>query len=79
MRFAGMVPEIADRFAGSDWVTAVTGAPILVGALGWVDCTISQAITSGDHTIFIGDVVEAGANATGEPLLYFNRQWRSLA
>ena len=79
MRFAGMVPEIADRFAGSDWVTAVTGAPILVDALGWVDCTIAQAITSGDHTIFIGDVVEAGSNATGEPLLYFNRRWRSLA
>ena len=79
MRFAGMVPEVADRFAGSEWVTDITGAPVLVGALGWVDCTVAQAITSGDHTIFIGDVVGAGANATGEPLLYFDRRWRSLA
>lgn len=31
MRFAGLQPEITDRFAGIEWFTAQSGAPILPG------------------------------------------------
>jgi flavin reductase (DIM6/NTAB) family NADH-FMN oxidoreductase RutF len=74
--FAGMYPEIEDRFAEINVQTAVTGCPILSDAMGWVDCTIAQQIPAGDHTIFVGKVEAAGNYVSdGEPLLYYNRQW----
>lgn len=37
-----------------------TGSPILDGAPGWVDCEVRQAVETGGHTFFIGEVVDAG-------------------
>lgn len=79
MRFAGMVPEMEDRFSGIDVFSAVTGAPLFTGVLGWLDCRLQAAHDGGDHTIFVGDVVAANAAEAGEPILYYNRQWRQLA
>lgn len=78
MRFAGMIPENGDRFAGIDFTTAVTGCAILPGVLGWLDCTLRHAYDGDDHTIFVGEVQAAGSQAGG-PLLYFNRHWRQLS
>jgi flavin reductase (DIM6/NTAB) family NADH-FMN oxidoreductase RutF len=79
MRFAGMIPGIEDRFADIDCKTAVTGSPILVDCLAWVDCRIYQQYDGGDHTIFVGEVV-AGEAQQGhiDPLLYYSRAWRFL-
>jgi len=78
MRFAGMVPEQADRFAGIEVQKAVTGAPIFPAALAWLDCALHTAHDSGDHTIFVGDVMAAYAATEGSPLLYYHRSWRQL-
>jgi len=37
-----------------------TGAPVLDQAVAWLDCTVSQAVDVGDHTLFIGQIVDAG-------------------
>jgi flavin reductase (DIM6/NTAB) family NADH-FMN oxidoreductase RutF len=37
-----------------------TGAPILDQATAYVDCEVRQAIDVGDHTFFLGEVVDAG-------------------
>lgn len=79
MRFAGKVPEGEDRFAGIDFFAAATGSPILPDVLGWLDCRVSAAFDGGDHTIFVGDVMATDAVEQGEPILYYNRQWRRLA
>lgn len=73
--FAGMYPEIEDRFAQHTWETAVTSSPVLKDALGWVDCKIAHAYPAGDHTIFVGEVMAGNAAQMGAPLLYFNREW----
>ena len=78
MRFAGMIPEIEDRFAGLNVTTAVTGAPILADAMAWLDCRVANAHDSGDHTIFVGEVMATKSGDIGEPLLYYHRQWRQL-
>lgn len=78
MRFAGMVPELEDRFAGVETFTAATGSPIIGGALAWVDCRVHQAYDGDDHTIFVGEVLASGATDSMTPLLYYNRQWRAL-
>jgi len=79
MRFAGLKPEIVDRFAGIADTSVVTCSPILPGALGWVDCKLRHAYEGGDHTIFVGEVVAGGTNEKDDPLLYYNRAWCELA
>ena len=80
MRFAGMLPEQEDRFAGLAMTTAQTGAPLLPGTLGWLDCRLSATHDGGDHSIFVGDVVAAwGQEDDAAPILYYHRRWRALA
>lgn len=41
----------------------VTGAPILDQAPAYLDCEVRQAVDTGGHTFFIGEVVDAGFQA----------------
>jgi flavin reductase (DIM6/NTAB) family NADH-FMN oxidoreductase RutF len=38
----------------------VTGAPVLAQAVGYVECDVRQTVEIGDHTLFLGEVVNAG-------------------
>ena len=38
----------------------VTGAPILDQAVAFLDCEVRQTVELGDHTLFLGEVVDAG-------------------
>ncbi len=77
-RFAGML-GVDDRFAGVTVETAETGCALLPGAVGWVDCTMWQAVDAGDHSIFIGEVKAAKVNPATAPLLYHSRSWGKFA
>ena len=61
---------LRDKFAGLAYSDRATGAPVLEAALAWADCRVTQALAAGDHTIFIGEVVEADARE-GRPLVYY--------
>jgi flavin reductase (DIM6/NTAB) family NADH-FMN oxidoreductase RutF len=37
-----------------------TGAPILEHALAYVECEVRHTVDVGDHTLFVGEVVDAG-------------------
>jgi flavin reductase (DIM6/NTAB) family NADH-FMN oxidoreductase RutF len=39
-----------------------TGAPVFDEALAWLDCKVRQSIDFGTHTLFVGEVVDAGVN-----------------
>lgn len=81
--FAGLIPEVEDRFTTGSWETAATGSPTLADAMMWLDCAVIHAYEGGDHTIFVGEVVAVGVpQMTAEqklPLLYHNRRWGSFA
>lgn len=55
-----------------------SGMPVLAGAMAWIVCSLHNSIEQGDHTIIIGEVVEAGSREDGEPLLYYRRAYRSV-
>lgn len=55
-----------------------TGMPILQGTVAFFDCSVVMACESGDHSIFIGDVLAAGADPGKEPLLFHNRHYRDM-
>ena len=68
-----------NRFAAGRWTTAATGAPILVDAVAWLDCTIASRHPAGSHTIYVGAVqASAVPRPDGAPLLYWNRDYRRL-
>jgi flavin reductase (DIM6/NTAB) family NADH-FMN oxidoreductase RutF len=79
LRFAGQLREVGDRFQGIATTTAATGAPLLPGTLGWVDCRVWAMHAGGDHTIFVGEVLDAGIDRTAAPLLYHSRAWGQFA
>jgi flavin reductase (DIM6/NTAB) family NADH-FMN oxidoreductase RutF len=48
----------------------VSKTPVLAEAIGWVECRTVASLPSGDHTLFLGEIVEAGMeNAEGQPLM----------
>ncbi len=69
-----------NKFELGDWSAAVTGAPILENALGWLDCSIHSTHQAGTHTLFIGKVEACNLVRPNEaPLVYWNRDYRDLA
>jgi 3-hydroxy-9,10-secoandrosta-1,3,5(10)-triene-9,17-dione monooxygenase reductase component len=75
----GMASKGADKFAGVDWSLSKTGAPLLAGSLGYVDCTIHAVHEAGDHFVVIGKVQAMDvSDAAGDPLLYFRGGYRGL-
>lgn len=44
----------------------VTGAPIFDEAIAYADCTVWKAVDCGTHTVFFGEVVDAGFQNDGE-------------
>jgi flavin reductase (DIM6/NTAB) family NADH-FMN oxidoreductase RutF len=59
------------RFDDARWTPAPSGAPILDGALAWLDCETHEVLEGGDHSIIVGRVAEA--EVTDRPALLFHR------
>lgn len=38
----------------------VSGTPVLVEGVGWVECRVVATLPAGDHTLVLGEVVAAG-------------------
>jgi flavin reductase (DIM6/NTAB) family NADH-FMN oxidoreductase RutF len=67
----------ADKFAGLQWHEGTNGAAVIEGAIGYVECKITQCHDGGDHTIVVGEVINV--NATGNrPLLFFKGKYQRL-
>jgi flavin reductase (DIM6/NTAB) family NADH-FMN oxidoreductase RutF len=45
-----------------------TGSPLVEGCLGWLECRVTGSLPSGDHTVYVAEIVEAGVNGEGTPL-----------
>jgi len=45
---------------GFDVLERATGAPILAQSVAWLDCEVRQAVETGGHTLFVGEVVDCG-------------------
>jgi flavin reductase (DIM6/NTAB) family NADH-FMN oxidoreductase RutF len=43
-----------DKLAGIPWRPGRGGAPILAGAVAWLECRLTQRFPAGDHEIVIG-------------------------
>jgi 3-hydroxy-9,10-secoandrosta-1,3,5(10)-triene-9,17-dione monooxygenase reductase component len=61
-----------DKFAGLGYrPSSASGAPVLNGVLGWVDCELQDVHEGGDHWIVVGRVHDLGVGHEGGPLIFF--------
>jgi flavin reductase (DIM6/NTAB) family NADH-FMN oxidoreductase RutF len=65
------------KFEAIEWVPGVYGSPLLHDCLARFQCRVDRIVEAGDHAILIGAVLDVQA-FPGEPLLYFNRSYRTL-
>jgi flavin reductase (DIM6/NTAB) family NADH-FMN oxidoreductase RutF/DNA-binding IclR family transcriptional regulator len=66
-----MATRGADKFNGITWFPAPSGAPVIDGALAWIDCTLAQRYEAGDHYIVVGEVDQLSELRPGPPLVFF--------
>jgi flavin reductase (DIM6/NTAB) family NADH-FMN oxidoreductase RutF len=60
-----------ERFDDAQWLTMVTGAPVLKDALASFDCEVSDQKMVSTHTIYFGAVRDGVAREELDPLVYF--------
>ena len=65
-RFKGPDPE--KKFIDLSWETKKTGAPILKDCMAWFELQVKERHDPGNHTLFIGEVINSGVNSPGTPL-----------
>lgn len=73
MIFAGQIKE--PREVDFD---RLDGKPVLAGACAQVACEVSTVHVEGDHTLFIGKVIDIHLEEK-EPLVFVNGKYRELA
>jgi len=73
-RFAS---RVEDKFEGVGTVDGSLGDPLIDGALARLECRLVDALPGGDHTIFVGEVIEARVE-DGDPLVYSQGAYRRI-
>lgn len=66
-----------DRFREIASSEGPRGSPLLAGCLGFVECRQIASHAAGDHTILVGEVLEAKASG-GHPLLFYRGSYARL-
>ena len=69
----------SDKYDGIGWRPASTGAPLIDGVLGFVDCTVHSVHEAGDHYVVLGRVQQLGFGDEGKPLLYYRGSYDTNA
>ena len=78
-RFAGKGGlKGADRFAGGQWTTGVSGVPLLADALAAIDCEVEEVVERHSHAIIIGRVLDVTVSPRTAALAYWQGQYVAI-
>jgi flavin reductase (DIM6/NTAB) family NADH-FMN oxidoreductase RutF len=72
--FARGVPPIA-HWTGIDTTPGELGAPLVDGALGWIECRLVSEHEVGDHTLFVGEATSVRRGPGREALVHLRRAY----
>ena len=75
--FARGVPPFA-HWHGIATREGAEGAPLIDGALGWLECRTRDEHDAGDHTLFVGEVLAAERGRSAPPLLYLGQRYTTV-
>jgi flavin reductase (DIM6/NTAB) family NADH-FMN oxidoreductase RutF len=68
----------AERFAGAEWITLMSGVPLLAGALAAVDCEVEDIVERHSHAIVIGRVLDLKLSSRTAALAYWQGQYVAI-
>jgi flavin reductase (DIM6/NTAB) family NADH-FMN oxidoreductase RutF len=71
-------PRGRDAFRDVPHSEAITGCPLLDGAVAQLDCRLHASHEAGDHKIFIGEVVALNVDSEVDPLIFHGGQYAAL-
>ncbi len=77
--FANHELSMAQRFEKAEFETHETSSPVLKSCLGWLDCRMSSFHDTGDHLIYVGEVLKGHAFGEGSPTIFYRRGWHGLS
>jgi flavin reductase (DIM6/NTAB) family NADH-FMN oxidoreductase RutF len=66
-----------DKFTGVEVFRGALDLPLITGALTTIECNVQAQLPGGDHSIFVGEVIDIQTRE-GEPLLYFRSGYREM-
>jgi flavin reductase (DIM6/NTAB) family NADH-FMN oxidoreductase RutF len=69
-RFKG--PNPAAKFESISWSRGKIGCPILASCLAYVECEVKARYRPGNHTLFVGEIIDAHAFSDKETLSTFD-------
>ncbi len=64
---------------GERFHLAGSGTPVLSEAMAYLDCRVTRAYDGGDHTIFVGEVIDGATLREAPPLIFYRGGYRTLA
>jgi 3-hydroxy-9,10-secoandrosta-1,3,5(10)-triene-9,17-dione monooxygenase reductase component len=65
----------ADKFDQLSWSPSRSGAPVLAGALTWMECAVTAVHEAGDHYVVVGRVTQLGPCQPDRPLLFYRGRY----
>jgi len=74
-KFFKPMRRVGNKFEDVEFYLGETGCPIISDSLGYVECTVVDAVEKGDHTVYVGEVIAAGIHREGEQLLLSTTGW----
>jgi len=69
-RFGAASGRDTDKFAGLAWRSGTSGAPVLQDVLAFLDCRVASVNEVGDHSLFIGRLVDEGVLGESSALVF---------
>ena len=66
-----------DKFTGVEIFRGALDLPMITGALTTIQCNVQAQLPGGDHSIFVGEVIDIQTRE-GDPLLYFRSGYREM-
>lgn len=66
-----------DKFSGITTRRGTNGVPLIDGAICTLECRVQNELPGGDHTIFVGEVLDA-QTSEGAPLVYHRSSYREI-
>ena len=62
-----------DPFKGIETEKGKSGVPVLKCCLCFLECEVRHIFEAGDHNLFVGEVIEAGMEEEGQPMVHVRR------
>jgi flavin reductase (DIM6/NTAB) family NADH-FMN oxidoreductase RutF len=74
-QFFKPAPASGNRFGDLGFSLKATGTPVLDAAIAFLECEVKHVLDAGDHSVVVGEVVEAEVRRDEAPLVMSDTPW----